>query len=601
MRELLAQVPRAQLVFNYLGQLDSLHDPDALLMLSNEPVSCSQSTLNQRVHLLEIDARIQNDQLHMAWHYNAKAHRLQTIEMLQSRFLEQLAEICTALHAENSLTQTTSDFPLAQLTPENLTEILDATPDVEDIYPLSSTQEGLLFHHLHDDSAAYFEQLVCHIQGNLDAEHLQAFITAWQQIIQQHSILRTSFIWKGVPQPLQLVHKYQPIALRTMDWRDLSTGKQDQAWQDLLHDDMQQSFDLTTLPLMRLYLCRYNDTAHRLLWSHPHILMDGWSSAIVFEQLFRFYRQRLTPAKRLDNPFPKAPYRHFIEWLEQHKTDKDAEITFWRTYLDQFSDATLLPFQQEVAPQSATDFNSTSLDLSLGLTEQLQAWARQHQVTMNNVCQAVWALLLHHYSRENDIVYGVVFAGRPTGLDNVEHMVGLFLNTLPLRLTIAPDQSVIDWLGAVQESHAQLLRYQTTSQGELQRYINRPSQQPLFESILIFENYPIDDASQSITDSGLKVTEAYVIERNHYPLSAEIAQPPEQAMSIKLTYDTARFDAARINEVLAHLQILLEAMILDKGHQTLSELPKPQIATDELVQDEQDVFLQAAMAIDEDF
>lgn len=600
---LLTQVPRAQLVFNYLGQLDSLHHSDDLLMLSTEPVCCSQGESNQRAYLLEVDASIQGGQLQIAWHYNANAHRLQTIENLQTSLLEKLAGICSALNKQDSQIHTASDFPLARLTPDNLADIFNVSSDIEDIYPLSSTQEGLLFHHLHDESSAYFQQVVCHIQGEINVEK---FTEAWQLIIQQHPILRTSFAWQGVPQPLQLVHKYQPLAVQIQDWRNLDTAARNRAWNDLLAEDLGKSYALNALPLMRLYLCHYADDEHRLLWSHSHILSDGWSSAIVFEQLFRFYRQRLTEIEKLANAAnpqllpAQAPYRHFIEWLEQHKADKNDEIAFWRTYLDQFGDATLLPFQQEMPPRAGADSSSRSLDLPLDLTEQLQVWAREHQVTMNNVFQAIWALVLHHYSQTNDIVFGVVFSGRPTELADVEQMVGLFLNTLPLRLAITPDQSLVDWLDEVHKAHTQLSRYETTSQGELQRYINRTSQQPLFESVLIFENYPIDAASQSIADSGLQVTEAYVIERNHYPLSVEIAQSPEQAMSIKLTYNIARFDAAQIDELLAHMQILLEA-ILDKAHQRVSGLPKPQIAGDELVQDEQDAFLQAAMAIDEDF
>ncbi|MEE9492224.1 MAG: condensation domain-containing protein, partial [Gammaproteobacteria bacterium] len=370
--------------------------------------------------------------------------------------------------------------------------------NIEAIYPLSPLQQGLLFHSTLDPkSGAYIEQLECVLSGNPDISN---FHQAWQQTVDQHPVLRTGFFTKTAEKPVQIVSRQVNLPIDIQDWCNLSIEEQNQQWKKLLAEDRRRGFKLSTPPLMRQSLVRLAEDSYRFLWSHHHILLDGWSLALVLKEVLSRY-ESLCNGRDLHVQPPRS-YRDYIAWL-QHQ-DINAAEQYWREQLAGFTAPTPLTVDRDLSNQPS-GYAEETLQLSTENTTALQTLAKQQQLTLNTLVQGAWALLLSKYSGEQDIVFGVTTAGRPTELIGVESMVGLFINTLPVRVKSAPDIRLPDWLKNLQTQNANLRQYDYTPLVEVQRWSDVPGGTPLFESIFAFENYPLDSALREQNSGSIEI------------------------------------------------------------------------------------------------
>jgi len=302
--------------------------------------------------------------------------------------------------------------------------------NIEDIYELSHTQQGMLFHTLYaPESGVYFEQISCVLQGGLD---IDAFQRAWQRTAERHAIFRTSFMWEDLDRPVQIVHTSTEIPWIIEDWCDLPPKEQELKLETFLQKDRGQGFELDRAPLMRCALFREVDDAYRFVWSHHHLLMDGWCLPIVLKDVFTLYSSFGELAKDFDpsqaSSPPPRPYRDYILWLQQQDL-ADAE-SYWRKTLKGFNAPTPLVVDQKSAPvphtTDDTSPNSETLRLPADSTHNLQRFAKNYHITLSTLVQGIWAILLSRYSGETDIVFGSIVSGRPSDLQGVENMVGLF-------------------------------------------------------------------------------------------------------------------------------------------------------------------------------
>ncbi|HWL75472.1 MAG TPA: condensation domain-containing protein, partial [Burkholderiaceae bacterium] len=303
--------------------------------------------------------------------------------------------------------------------------------NIEAVYPLSPMQQGMLFHSLRDpQSGQYFIQVSCALNGQINAE---AFEQAWQQVVARHSILRTAFVWKGLDRMLQVVGRTVKVPFITEDWQHLGEQAQQQRLSALLDEDRRRGFELSRAPLMRLALIGLGQSRYQFLWSYHHLILDGWSMPIVFRDIVACYNA-LTRGESLNLP-PAPPYREYIDWLQRQNL-ADAE-RFWREYLRGFDAATRLPSDSTSSADAAgrpDDYAEARIRLSAGATQSLQSLARQRHVTLNTIAQGAWAILLHSYAGCDDVVFGSTVACRPAELANAQAIVGLFINTLPVRV-----------------------------------------------------------------------------------------------------------------------------------------------------------------------
>jgi amino acid adenylation domain-containing protein len=436
--------------------------------------------------------------------------------------------------------------------------------NIESIYPLSPLQEGLLFHSLYDPEAGlYFTQLQLVFTGEFK---VSAFKRAWQQVLDRHPILRTFFIWKGRDKPLQIVRQRVTLPWDERDWRDLSAREQEENSQIFLESDRHRGFTLSEAPLMRfLFVCLAEDK-YQFIWSHHHLLLDGWSLSLLLKEVSAWY-ENISQNQQLSAE-PVRPYQDFIAWIERQDLS-EAEI-FWRRMLSGFERPINLGIDRvsSILPNVIKNHAVVQILLPATTTEALESMVRKHHLTLSTLVQGAWALFLSRYSGEEDVMFGTVSSGRPVTLRGVETMVGLFINTLPMRVRISPEISCLQWLKKVQDQQIEMRQYEYSSLSQIQGWSEVPRGVPLFETILAFENYPVDKILQK-PFGGMQIQEVRVIERTNYPIFVQVN--PGSELRVTITYDCHRFQTATINRMLGHFQTLLKG-IADNPSQRLSDL-----------------------------
>ena len=447
-----------------------------------------------------------------------------------------------------------SQRPLAAL------QQLRDDPAIEDTYPLSPMQRGMLYHCASAPGAReYLEQVSLTLQGTLNVPALER---AWQQVIDRNPVLRTAFVWEGLDQPFQVVRRQVRVSLEQQDWREVPAAKQKDLLAAYIQAEQQGGFDLSRPPLMRLALFRLAEDAYQLVWSNHHLLFDGWSKPLIINEVRAYYEAF---SQNQDSQLEcTRPYRDYIAWLQDQDLTK-AEA-FWRRALEGFSLPTALggnELAKEDRPESAEGYEYQEISLSGRTTAPLQALGRQHQLTLNTLAQGAWALLLSRYSGEPDVVFGGVVSGRQADLDGIESMVGLFINTLPIRVRLSPENTLVPWLHEIQAGQIEARQYEHSPLVQVQRWSDVSRGSRLFESIVVFGNRPEDsDPSWALTE--------WSLQRSGYPLHIEINPGPE--LGLRITYSSSRFSRAAIVRMLGHLRTLLEAMVANP-QQCLAELP----------------------------
>ncbi|MEC4813807.1 MAG: amino acid adenylation domain-containing protein, partial [Scytonema sp. PMC 1069.18] len=501
-RQQLQTLPNAEISFNYLGQFHQELLASAGSRLGKESGGALRSPLGYRTHLLEVDGMVVEGQLQINWTYSQNFYKHATIENLAQEYIKTLQQLITHCLSPEAGGYTSSDFPLAQLTQEELEQVLTHLlrekeqtnwKNIEKIYPLSPTQEGMLFHSLYaPQSGVYFEQFLCTLKGNLN---VQAFEQAWLQIVTRHSVFRTAFLWGVCDRNLQIVYREVKISVKVNDWRSLSYSEQQEQLKVFL--ELEQNLSLDRAPIMRLTLIQLSDRSYQFVWAHHHALLDGWSLSLVLQEVFTLYHEMtlhpgLTIGEGENLLFKQSePYCNYIAWLQ--KQDLASAEIFWKERLHSFSAPTPVARTQTSIHQEQHPIYSTHEIL---LTEQaiatLESFARQHQLTVNTLVQGAWALLLNRYSRETDVVFGVTVSGRPPVLVGVESMVGLFINTLPIRVQVSENVELLPWLKSLQTQQVESEQYSYTALVDIHKWSEIPQGIPLFESLIVFDNYPVD-------------------------------------------------------------------------------------------------------------
>ncbi|HKG14774.1 MAG TPA: amino acid adenylation domain-containing protein, partial [Pyrinomonadaceae bacterium] len=542
----LGSVRQPQVSFNYLGRIDRMLESASGWKLISEGVGGTRGGRNRRTHLLEVNAGVYEGELRLDWSYSRDTHDRATVERLASGYLETLRAVIAHCLSPGAGGHTPSDFPLAKLGQRKLDELLQATGAIEDIYPLSPMQQGMLFYSLYAPEAGmYIEQLSCVLKGDLDAD---AFKAAWRAAVARHPVLRTAFVWENLNEPLQVVRESVSLVTDEYDWRTLPRAEQEGLLESRLSEDRLRAFELGRAPLMRLALARTAGDAHHLIWTHHHLLLDGWSAASLLREVLTDYeslrRGEEPPARR------PPPFRNYIAWSRRQDASK-AEL-FWRDELKGFAKPTLLTAGG--VADGPPKVSKREARLTPEEADALRAFARSSQLTLSTLVHGALALLLNLYTREDDVVFGTTVSGRPPALAGVDEMVGLFINTLPVRVRVRPQARVLSWLGDLQTKLAGLRDYEYSSLAEIQGWSDVPRGQALFECLLAFENYPVDAA---LLDGNERLTleDVRSSERTNYPLT--IAALPGAGLRLQALYTDDRFDDATVERLLAHLKHLL--------------------------------------------
>src|SRR5579871_2714396 len=553
-RRQMEAIPPSPVLFNYLGHVDRALSEG--WKLASESMGAGRSPRQNREHLLEINTWLVDGRMSVAWEFNRRIHARVEIEALGKRYGEHLQRLVDHCLAPDTFGFTPSDFPAAKLSQRSLdTLVARAGRDIADVYALTPTQQGMLFESLHSPSSeAYSNRIACTLEGDLD---LDAFSRAWDVVIRRHPALRTSFHWDGLEYPVQVVHDGV-----TLPWRD---GPDD------------GHFDPTLAPLMRCSIEAAGARRWQFTWRLHHLLVDGWSCVHVLREVVQTYGA----LRRGEHPGlpPSRAFRRYVEWLQRQ--DSSAARRYWTARLDGFTTPTPLilglpEMEGHSAPQG---FDETEIVLSPQLSATLTHQAQQHQITLNTLAQGAWAVVLARYSGERDVVYGTVTGGRPPEIDGSAETVGLFINTLPVRVRVDASD-VATWLHELQSEFTQQERFSYCPLSDIQSWSGVPNGTALFDSLLLFQNYPDHDAGEPELH-GIRIADFQVFDPNHYPLTMVVT--PGERISLRVLYDRQRFDHATARRILSHYQRALETL--------LAASARPVAALDILTGPEQDQIL----------
>ncbi|MEV6877478.1 amino acid adenylation domain-containing protein [Amycolatopsis sp. NPDC051128] len=517
-----------QMSVNYLGQWDNAGGDTGLIQRGLDPVSQEQESGQTGDCLLDIIGLVEDDELELTWQYFASVHDEATVQGLADQLIAALREIIRHCQAPGSGGRTPSDFPLVRLTQAEVDAIAGDGSDVEDIYPLTPLQAGMVFHGL-VDSRAYVNQFTLVLAGITDP---RALGKAWQQVVDRTPVLRSRIVWQDLDEPVQVVHRRATVPV------DYGQPPPEPT-----------IIDLNSFPLLHLTITALDDNRVELTWTSHHVLLDGWSTGLVLNDVYEHYAAIVG-----DGPpvlTARRPFRDYLRWLSEQ--DAAAAEQHWRAVLAGFDTPTPLPFDRQ--PREAHHTESTKAIESGIDAWDLREMARRNGLTVNTVLQGAWALLLSRYSGESDVVFGTTVSGRPPELAGVESMVGMLINTIPTRVRVDGAQPIITWLRELQAAQSRSRSHDFVALPTIRSWSDLPAGSPIFDSIVVFVNYPLDDANSA----GISVTEVEAVDTTNLPLT--LTAHADKRLDIKLAYDPRLFDEPTISRMSERLSRLLEEIV----------------------------------------
>ncbi|MBH3339923.1 non-ribosomal peptide synthase/polyketide synthase [Pseudomonas mendocina] len=544
----LAALPQPRITFNYLGQFDGQFDQQALFVPAAESPGQAQDEQAPLANWLSIEGQVYGGELSLQWSFSQEMFAEATVRRLVEDYRQELAALIAHCVQSESGGATPSDFPLVSLTQARLDALPIPLAQIEDIYPLSSMQQGLLMHTLLEpNSGIYFMQDRYCIDSDID---LPRFRSAWQEVIQRHDALRASFDLDQHGDMLQIIHRHAPLRLDYLDWSARALDQHEADLQRLLEQERQQGFDLLVRPPFSLRLIRRAPQQYWFILSNHHILIDAWCRSLLLQDFFTLYQGKpITP--------PAARYRDFIAWLQEQ--GEEAAIQAWREELQGVEQPTWLPYDRPPQRQGGqSQIGDRYLQLPRSEGRALRELAQRYQLTVNTFTQAAWALVMQRYSGDSDVLFGVTVAGRPVSRPEMQDIVGLFINSIPLRVRMPKTGSVRQWLQALFEHNLALREHEHLPLLKIQACSAIDGNQQLFDSLFVFENAPLESSVVSGAEALSAIADSARTHTN-YPLTVVIY--PGDELGLHLSYDQRFFDEATVDRLLRDMKVALDALV----------------------------------------
>lgn len=433
--------------------------------------------------------------------------------------------------------------------------------NVEDIYRLSELQEAMLVHRMQRGAGdTGLLQLRATLVGELDRG---AFEDAWRATVERHPVLRSSVHWEELRHPVQVVSRRIDLGVHDEDWRDKSAAEVDNAFASFLSSDRDRGLDIERAPAFRVTLLRTSDHEHRLLWTCHHVLLDGWSSALVLAEVLERYRCLTNNEVFAHSPPPS--FHDYLRWLPSRDSES---IDLWgsrdtptSTYLS----------GSAWSGQSSVD-GRTAKKLDRGADEAVRAWARENYTTANGLILGCWTLLLHERTEAATPAFGFTVSGRSLPFPRIDSVVGMLANTLPFWAPVNPETSITDWFLTISETQQHLQEAEHLPLATALRAGGLTLQRPLFDSLVTFANYPGIEATASRSDSpgnAIALIDVAGDVTSAYPFT--LAVKPGERLEIEAHYDTSRFAQTEVEDLLGRFVELLQSVVSGNAT-TLGEL-----------------------------
>ncbi|MCY8578540.1 amino acid adenylation domain-containing protein, partial [Bacillus haynesii] len=556
---------QAPLSFNYFGEMNNDMNRK---VFSQSPFSPGESIGGKIVRhcAIEMNAISLNGELTIYTTFNQDQYQTSAIEQLNQSFKENLEKIVDHCVGKDGSDMTPSDYGDVSLGLEELERIQNkySAFQIEKIYPLANMQKGMLFHAAMDQtSGAYFQQIVIDLKGRVHPDLLEK---SFHEIVKRHEILRASFEYEITAEPRQIIARDRKTPFTSIDLTGENRTRQHRFIETYLKEDQEKGFDLSSEALMRVCLIRMNDESFRLIWSHHHILLDGWCLGIVLSELFSIYGKIIKgESRRLKEP---KPYGDYIKWLE--KQDKEEAAAYWKDYLKGYETRSELPAFNRSATSEEYCGKEKVISFSKKLTTKITRIAKEHHVTINTVLQGIWGIILAKYNNTDEVVFGTVVSGREAPVEGIEEMVGLFIHTIPTRVSFGGARSFKEVLKKTQAESIESNRYSYMNLSEIQELSELKRE--LITHVMAFQNYAFDEElfrSQS-GETGFELGGVHGKERTNYDFNLTGVLEDEQ-LKLKLTFNENVYDNTIIETLEQHIITVAEQVAEDET-QTLRDI-----------------------------
>lgn len=539
----LMQQDEAEISFNYLGNID-VNFSKEWFSLVDEPIKLCSS--NDSIYALDITAWISKGCMRFKWSYSSNLYDDITVKNLATACVENIILLLAKHeHKEYIAPPAPSDFPLIDIEQSQIDNLIKEHSDIETILPLSSTQSGILFHSLRNpDSEVYLTQVYWRHNSRLDPSLMNQ---AWSMLLEKHDALRAKFVWLGLAEPLQLISRHVDFSVDLLDWSTKHNGQKD--LEDFLYADRLKTFNLSSTPLLRFTIIKIDDCKYTIIWSHHHILLDGWSVGVILNELYLIYAQLLAN-NVLEKQASVVAYGDYLHWVKNKPNNHDK--VFWQRYLTQATFGVYLNFSQSQYNYIENiRYASAQSAISIGHSTMVRHFARQHGFTLNTIFQTAFSLILTKYSNNKDIVFGVTVASRPEVIANIQKLVGLCINTLPFRIIFdEANNSLLTYLQKTQSNMALINEHSTTSLLDIKDWVKSANE--LFHVVFIFENYGIKVPDKHA--SNIKINDY-----TNYPLVLYVF--PRKKITLKIVYDSRLFSHKFIQSFLQHITNVVNTII----------------------------------------
>jgi amino acid adenylation domain-containing protein/non-ribosomal peptide synthase protein (TIGR01720 family) len=541
-----------EILFNYLGQLDQTVDADGAFRVAAESTGSAHGDGLRRSAKLGLNGKVAGGELVFAVDYSDAQYRAETMAELAACIEDGLRAVIEHCLTIGRGAHTPSDFPLASVTQEQLDGWQQRYSAIENLYPATAMQQAMYFHGLMDRSA-YITQMFPTLKGKLSTA---LFRQAWETVINRHAAFRTVFVGDDAHLH-QLVVPAVELPWREEDWRHVPAARQPEEFHRYRQADKAAGFDFATAPLQRFSVIRLADDRWQILWTYHHLLMDGWSIPLVYREVMLAYRAL---AENQPVVLPEsAGFESYMRWL--HAQDADESRTYWRDYLGDFESATPLGIDKLPA-EAAPAFRELDFAFTDEESQRLEAFARSQQTTLNTVMQLAWAYLLHRYSGEDDVVFGSLISGRPAEVPGIEKMVGLFINMIPVKVSFKETASTTTLLGRIQRAFQESQQHGYLPLAEVQRQSRIGAGERLFDTVVAFENYPIetamaDDTARERHDVEVEKPDA---EEGRTNFKLVMVGSYRTQLKLRCDYDAGEFSDETIQRLMEHMTTILRAI-----------------------------------------
>ena len=504
---------------------------------------------------LSVGGMIMSGSLNLWISYSSKQYDQSTIDRLLHSYESELRSMIGRLSSRNERLLTPSDLTYKGLSPEEL-NVLNSNGNLEDVYPLSPLQSGIYYHWLADSSTTlYFEQVSYTLRSSI--VEAAALSQAFDQLIARHGVLRTSFLNDLAGIPLQVVHKslsegdgfsYEVLP------EDMSVANKQAYITERKIADRANGFDLGTVGQMRLLVFEIDEGLYEFIWSHHHILMDGWSISQLVSDFYQLMRSSLDELAAYIPTSPR-PYANYIDWLTG--LDQNQSVHYWQNYLSGYNELSSIPFKK-FSKSSERKLEEEQVVISGEKHRMLLDLCKETKVTQSNLIHAVWGLLLSKYNNTQDVVFGSVVSGRPPQLTGVESMIGLFINTIPFRVQYQSSDTVLDLIKRVQETAIGSTPHHYMNLSEVQSYSELGM--GLMDHVLVFENFPVEESLANGNEPSFHIEEVDIYEEVNYDLNVWIV-PTADSWKIVFRYAEDVLRPEMVKQMSAHLSNLINTVV----------------------------------------